>query len=412
MRDSSVWRRLLGVENVIVEGVRLEQDELVVEVRLYRRQRNRCGRCGQRSARYDAGEGRRRWRALDLGTTRAFIEAEAPRVSCRRHGVVVAQVPWADHHGRFTRHFEEQIAWLAVECSKTAVAALMRISWRSIGPLLVRVTRRLLVSKDRLDGLRRIGIDEISFRKGQRYLTVVVDHDRQRLVWAREGRDERTLWQFFDELGAERCAAITHVSADAATWIANVVTARCRQAIQCLDPFHVVAWATQAIDEIRRELWNAARHAGEAGRARLLKGARWALWKNADNLSAAQQRKLAWVQRVNQPLYRAYLLKEHLRLIFQLPFVDALELLGEWLDWAVRSRLQPFVDLAHRVAEHLDALIATLEHRLSNALVEAVNTRIRLIIRRAYGFHSARPLIALAMLSCGDCRPTLPGRSS
>jgi transposase len=411
VRDSSVWRRLLGVENVIVEGVRLEQDELVVEVRLYRRQRNRCGRCGQRSPRYDAGEGRRRWRALDLGTTRAFIEAGAPRVACRRHGVVVAQVPWADHHGRFTRHFEEQIAWLAVECSKTAVAALMRISWRSIGPLLVRVTRRLLVSTDRLDGLRRIGIDEISFRKGQRYLIVVVDHDRQRLVWAREGRDERTLWQFFDDLGAERCAAITHVSADAATWIANVVTARCPQAIQCLDPFHVVAWATQAIDEIRRELWNAARHAGEAGRARLLKGARWALWKNADNLSASQQRKLAWVQRVNQPLYRAYLLKEHLRLIFQLPFVDALELLDEWLDWAARSRLQPFVDLAHRVANHIDALVATLEHRLSNALVEAVNTRIRLIIRRAYGFHSARPLIALAMLSCGDCRPTLPGRA-
>ena len=410
MRNSSVWRRLLGVENVIIEGVRLEAEDLVVEVRLDRRQRNRCGRCGQRRTRYDAGEGRRRWRALDLGTIRAFVEAEAPRVSCPRHGVVVAQVPWAEHNARFTRAFEEQIAWLAVECSKTAVTALMRIAWRSIGPLLVRVTRRRLQGTDRLAGLRRIGIDEISFRKGQRYLIVIVDHDRQQLVWAREGRDERTLWQFFDELGAERCAAITHVSADAASWIANVVAARCPQAVQCLDPFHVVAWATQAIDELRRELWNAARRAGASGRARLLKGARWALWKNAESLSASQQRKLAWVQRVNQPLYRAYLLKEHLRLIFQLPLADALELLEEWLDWAFRSRLQPFVDVAHRVAAHIDALVATLEHRLSNALVEAVNTRIRLIIRRAYGFHSARPLIALAMLSCGACRPTLPGR--
>lgn len=411
MRGFSVWRRLLGVENVIVEGIRLEQQDLIVEVRLYRRQQNRCGRCGQRSARYDAGEGRRRWRALDLGSTRAFVEAEAPRVACRKHGIVVAQVPWADHKGRFTHHFEEQISWLAVECSKTAVATLMRISWRSIGPLLVRVTRRLLQGQDRLAGLRRIGVDEIAFRKGQRYLIVVVDHDRRRLVWAREGRDERTLWQFFDELGADRCAAITHVSADAASWIANVVTARCPQAIQCLDPFHVVAWATQAIDELRRELWNAARRGGQLGRARLLKGARWALWKNADRLSPSQQRKLAWVQRVNQPLYRAYLLKEHLRLIFQLPVADALELLDDWLDWAVRSRLQPFVDVAHRVAEHIEALIATLEHRLSNALVEAVNTRIRLIIRRAYGFHSARSLIALAILSCGACRPMLPGRA-
>lgn len=187
---------------------------------------------------------------------------------------MVAQVPWADHHGRFTRHFEEQIAWLAVECSKSAVATLMRISWRSIGPLLVRVTRRRLQGTDRLEGLRRIGIDEISFRKGQRYVIVVVDHDRRRLVWPREGATNAPPWQFFDELGAERCAAITHVSADAASWIAKVVTARCPHAIQCLDPFHVVAWATQAIDEIRRDLWNAARNTGQARRARQLKGAR------------------------------------------------------------------------------------------------------------------------------------------
>jgi transposase len=232
------------------------------------------------------------------------------------------------------------------------------------------------------------------------------------LIWAREGRDERTLWQFFDELGSERCAALTHVSADAASWIANVVAARCPQAIRCLDPFHVVAWATQAVDEIRREIWNAARHGGQLGRARLLKGARWALWKNADTLSERQQRKLAWVQRVNQPLYRAYLLKEHLRLIFQLPLEDALALLEQWLVWAFRSRLEPFVVVAGRIATHIEALIATLEHRLSNALVEAVNTRIWLIIRRAYGFHSASSLIALAMLSCGDCRPTLPGRAA
>lgn len=400
------------MENVIVEGVRFERQNLVVDVCLYRRQQNRCGRCGHRAARYDPGDGRRRWRALDLGTTRAFIEAAAPRVSCRTHGVVVGQVPWADHDARFTRGFEEQTAWLAVEGSKTAVAALMRISWRSIGPLLVRVTRRLLEGKDRLADLRRIGIDEIAFRKGQRYLIVVVDHDRRRLVWAREGRDERTLWQFFDQLGPERCAALTHVSADAASWIASVVAARCPQAIRCLDPFHVVAWATQAVDEIRREIWNAARRGGQLGRARLLKGARWALWKNAETLTERQQRKLAWVQRLNQPLYRAYLLKEHLRLIFQLPLDEALELLEQWLTWAFRSRLPSFMAVADRIVTHIDALIATLEHRLSNALVEAVNTRIRLIIRRAYGFHSASPLIALAMLSCGASRPMLPGRAA
>jgi transposase len=183
-----------------------------------------------------------------------------------------------------------------------------------------------------------------------------------------------------------------------------VVTARCPQAIQCLDPFHVVAWATQAIDEIGASSGTPRGAPAGRGHARLLKGARWALWKKAEALSASQQRKLAWVQRVNQPLYRAYLLKEHLRLIFQLPVIHALELLEEWLDWAVRTRLQPFIEVAHRLAEHVDALIATLEYQLSNALVKAVNTRIRLIIRRGLWFHSARPLIALAMPSCGAGR--------
>jgi transposase len=105
VQKSSVWRRLLGVQNVVVEDLSLEGEDLVVSVRLYRRQWYRCGKCGRRCQRYDQGEGRRQWRGLDLGSTRTFIEAEAPRVSCPEHGVVVAQVPWADHGARSTRAF-------------------------------------------------------------------------------------------------------------------------------------------------------------------------------------------------------------------------------------------------------------------------------------------------------------------
>ena len=118
------------------------------------------------------------------------------------------------------------------------------------------------------------------------------------------------------------------------------------------------------------------------------------------------------IQRVNQPLFRAHLLKEHLRLVFQLPFMEAVELLEQWMQWAWRSRIDAFVRLGDTIANHIDAILITLEHRLSNALVEAVNTRIRLLTRRAFGFHSAKPLIALAMLSDGGHRPTLPGRAA
>lgn len=412
MRETRVWARLLGLGAAKIRGAVLEGDVLVIGVVPTRRPGPRCGICRRVCPRYDGPCARRRWRALDLGTTRTYIEAELVRVSCPEHGVVVERVPWALHGAGFTRAFEDQVAWLAVECSKTAVSELMRIAWRTVGRILERVAKWLLRPGRQLTGLRRLGIDEISFRKGQRYLTVVVDHDTGHLVWAAEGRDEQTLNRFFVELGRRRSLRVTHVSADGATWIANVVRFHCPQAVLGLDLFHAVAWATRALDQIRRDVWNAARRRGDAAHARSLKQTRWALWKNAEDLTPGQQRKLAWVQRVNQPLFRAHLLKEHLRLVFQLPLEQALELLEQWLYWASRSRLQPFVDLAYTVANHIDQILVTLEHRLSNALVEAVNTRIRLLTRRAFGFHSAEPLIALAMLSFGGHRPSLPGRAA
>src|SRR5690606_8341598 len=111
---------------------------------------------------------------------------------------------------------------------------------------------------DRLDGLRRIGIDEVAYRKGHRYLTVVVDHDTGRLVWAGKGRDKATVSAFFDALGDERAARLTHVSCDAADWITTVVAQRAPQAVLCLDPFHLITWATDALDQVRRAVWNTA----------------------------------------------------------------------------------------------------------------------------------------------------------
>lgn len=204
MQKLSVWRRLLGVEQVVVEDVRIEDQVLVVSVRLYRRQRHCCGKCGRSCPGFDKGEGRRRWRALDLGSCRAYIEAEAPRVRCPQYGVVAAQVPWADHDARSTRSFDDQIAWLATHCAKTAVVELMRVSWLTVGRIISRVVRRTSKGLDLLRGLRRTGIDEISYRRGQRYLTVVVDHDSGQLVWAAAGRDRKTLEGLFDELEDER----------------------------------------------------------------------------------------------------------------------------------------------------------------------------------------------------------------
>jgi transposase len=251
-------------------------------------------------------------------------------------------------------------------------------------------------------------VDEISHRSGQRYLTVVVCHDTGRLVWAAAGRDRKTVEAFLDALGEERCQQLTLVSADMAAWVAGPIGERCPQAELCLDPFHVVMLATDALDEIRREVWNEARQAGEIAVARDLKGARFALWKNPENLTARQKLKLADVQHTNKRLYRAYLLKEQLRQIYRLPAGAAIALLDGWLAWARRCRLEPFCKLARTVTEQRAGIVAAIEHRLSNARVEAINTQIRLITRRAFGFHSPDALIALAMLSLADLCPPLP----
>ncbi len=385
-----------------------DEGEVVVAARPRWRERERCGVCRRRSPGFDLGEGRRRWRALDLGTSLAFVEAEAPRVRCRRHGVVVCAVPWARHSSRFTRAFEDQTAWLTVNTSKTAVAELMRVAWRTVGGICERVAGEAQRDVDLLAGLRRIGIDEISHRKGQRYLTVVVDHDTGRLVWAAAGRDRKTVERFLDELGQERCKQITLVSCDMAGWISGPIADRLPDAVRCVDPFHVVMLATDALDEIRREVWNDARRAGEIARAKDLKGARYALWKNPENLTARQQQKLADVQKTNKPLYRGYLLKEQLRQIYRLPAEQAIALLDEWIAWARRCRLAPFVKLARTITKQRAGIIAAIKHGLSNARVEAINTQIRMITRRAFGFHSPDALIALAMLSLADLCPPLP----
>ena len=215
-------------------------------------------------------------------------------------------------------------------------------------------------------GLRRIGIDEISHRKGQRYLTVVVDHDTGRLVWAAAGRDRKTVERFLDELGEERCTQVELMSCDIASWIAGPVADRLPDAVRCVDPFHVVMLTTDAPDEVRREVLNAARRSGEIALARDLKGARYALWKNPENLTGRQRAKLSTIQHTNRRLYRAYLLKKQLRQIYRLPAYSAVELLDAWIAWARRCRLPSFVKLAKTITAQRAGIVAAIEHGLSN----------------------------------------------
>jgi transposase len=248
---SNVWRTMLGVyKATVIESVELDEETnaVVAHVRARKATKRRCGRCGVRAPGYDRGEGRRRWRTLDLGVVMTFLEADSPRVNCPEHGPTVAQVPWARHGAGHTRDLDDEVAWLVTHTAKSTVCELLRVAWRTVGSIISRVVDDGRAAHDPFEGLTRIGIDEISYKRGHRYLTICVDHDSGRLVWAAVGRDKKTLRAFFDLLGSERCAKIRLVSADAAEWIGEVVAERCVNAMLCIDSFHVIQWCTDALE--------------------------------------------------------------------------------------------------------------------------------------------------------------------
>ena len=339
-----------------------------------------------------------------MGTTKAYLESAVPRVSCAEHAVVVADVPWARPGAKHTYLFEDACAWLAAHTALSVLTVLLRVAWRTVAGIVARVVADGRDTIDLLDGLSRIGIDEISYRKGHRYLTCIVDHTTGRLVWAGEGRNKDTLAEFFDDLGAQRAAELTHVSCDGAEWIHAVVAERAPAALICLDPYHVVAWAMKALDKVR------ARTMTQAGvRDR---HAMWATRKSPADLTGEQRTSLAAIAHTNRTLYRAYLLKEQLREVFRVNGTHGRQLLAGWLSWASHSRIPEFVALARSIRRYRQFILNTLDHGLSNALSEATNTHLRALTKRAYGYHSPDALIAMAMLTRGGLCPALPGRAA
>jgi len=403
MRVTTVFNRLLGIAGVSVATVRFERDVVVVGLRVQRRLV--CPRCGcVGRAGYD--QRLRRWRHLDLARRRCLLEYAVRRFACPGCRRVVSEaVPWARPGARFTRAFEQLVAWLAQQSAFSVISRLLRVTWRSVARIVSRVVAEAR-PRLRLDGLERIGIDEISYRRGRRFLTVVVDHGSGRVVWVGEGHSQQTLDAFFDELGPERTAALRAVSVDMWAAYLKALRERAPQAAICIDPFHVVQQANKAVETVRKQEWR--RLQATRTPARWLQRTRWAVLKRPERLSEQQADTLALLERENQRLYQAYLLKEQLRAIYAVTPATAAALLDSWLVTASQSELPAFRRLARMLKRHRTGVLNAIEHRLSNSRLEALNARIRLINHRSYGFHSPKPLIALIHLCCGQITIPLP----
>jgi transposase len=406
MRVQTAFKRMLRLPGASVIDVGFGAEGVIVTVKL-RRRRRVCSRCGQTGAQLQIHDRRvKRWRHLDLGSSRCVIECELRRLRCADCGVHLEAVPWARPGASHTRDFEDVVAWLAQQMAKTPIAGLLRIAWDTVGQIVERVVAEQLDER-RLDGLVAIGVDEISYRRHHRYLTSVVDHRAGAIVWCAPGRNSETLQAFFDLLG-ERKGSIRAVSIDMSGGYEKAIREQVPQAEVAFDPFHVIRLAQRAVDQVRRDEWN-AHGRSHTPKGRWIKGTRWSLLKAPEKQSASQLALLAEVQQANRSLYRAFLLKEELRLLYQLerPALAPAHL-EAWLAWASRSKLEPFVKLAQTIRLHRHGILAAIRLRLTNGRLEGLNSRIRLISHRSFGFHSAAPLIALVHLCCSGITIRLP----
>ena len=441
---NTLCKKLLGVKSSVVTGHNFFKDQdgashLTIQARPNKWHEDDCPICGRRCPRYDSQSDKpRKWRALDWGSTLVEIESSTHRIECPEHGVLVADVPWAYPGSGFTKDFDLTVGWLAVYLPRSAVAEYMRIDWATVGRCVSRTLNEIEPERSRrLNGLIRIGIDETSYRKGHKYITVIVNHDTNTVVWAAQGHGKSVLQKFYRQLTKEQLSTIKVVTGDGAKWITECVNEFTPDCERCVDPFHVVEWAMDALDEVRREAWREAHaEAKEAERnnpkvkgrpmkddpfaekakaakdkAKEIKGSVYALGKAPENLTENQKLKLEMIAISDKRLYRAYLLKEELRLIFKIRDADEAEkALNKWLRHASHSRIEAFKELYQKIKRHKEHILNAIRFGLSNARIEAINNKIKLIIRKAYGFRNIQNMLDMVYLVCSDLRIQLPNR--
>jgi transposase len=380
MRVVTAFKRMLCLDGrASVTDVSFDHRGVIVTLRLPKRRRRVCSVCGQTGRHLEIVDYRAKtWRHLDLGVNRCLLECTLRRLRCPDCGVRYEAVRWARPGSPYTRDFEDVVAFLAQQMAKTPIRRLMRTAWDSVGDIVTRVVADHL-SEARFYNLVLIGVDEIAYRRGQRYLTCVADRERGAIVWAKPGRDAATLQAFFDMLG-DRRRTIQAISIDTSAGYENAIMAVAERDEQfrpevVFDPFHVCQLASRAVDEVRR----AERREHDKSKTpggRWIKHARWSLLKAPERQSPQQLQRLAEVAATNKRMYRAFILKEELRLLYHLPDpTTAPKHLEAWLAWATRSKLKPFVKLARTIRKYKDGILAAVRLGLSNATLEARTSR-------------------------------------
>jgi transposase len=404
VRVTTAFNSLLQIPGAWVTDVSIAERDVEVTVRPRARLlRCPCGILAE--AFYDRR--RRRWRHLDLGRHRLWLVYEIRRVECPECGIRTEELPWAGPGARHTRDFEDMVLWLAQRTDRTSVATLMRCGWETVTAIINRGVAELLDTR-RLESLYRIGVDEVCYRHPHRYLTIIGDHGTGTVVDIQPGRSEESLANFYQSQSDSNLSQIEAVSMDVSAAYTKATRTHLPHATICFDPFHIMQWVNRALDAVYSQA------ATGPGRAAMTpaqwRTTRWALRTGENKLTDDKRALVNQIARTNRHIGRAWTLKEQLRDLYRIdhPPGGARQHLRRWITAAKRSRINAFVNLAKRLEVYFEAIIAAIELGISNALIEGINAKIRLINARGYGHHSAQTLTSMIYLCLGGLHPKLP----
>jgi transposase len=401
MRIQTILNRVEKFKSFVYGEARLEERDggpaLVVQVLPRKNGKPSCSGCGRPGPAYDRLE-ERHFEFVPVWGILVFLAYRMRRVDCTRCGVTVEMVPWCDGKNQLTTTYRWFLATWARRLSWSEVAAIYRTSWDSVSRAVGHAVAWGLAHRD-LSDVTALGIDEVAWSRGHRYLTLVYDigGEARRLLAVAEERTETSLRSCLDGLGETACSQVRYVCSDMWKPYLNVIAERLGGAVHVLDRFHVMQKFGRALDEIRAE---EAKRLKRDGYEPVLKRSRWCFLKRPENLTDKQTVKLSEVLRYNLRTVRAYLLREEFQRLWEYRSAWwAGRFLDEWTVRVMRSRLEPMKKVARTIRSHRPLILNWFRARgeVSSGAVEGLNNKVKLVTRKSYGFRT--PQVAkLALL--------------